>query len=213
MSDTPTLRAATSIAEAETEERELAARVCAGDERAFARVMQRHWDGLFRYVQRLLERHDAAEDVAQEAFVRLWDRRTSWRRRDTLRPVLYRIARNLALNERRRWTIFRRWAGRYAQPERDPSPTPLEHAETRDLEAAAARAIEALPERRREIFLLVRYSQMSYREAAEVLGISPQTVANQMSQAMQQLRELLGDRLHEPSGSTRSIAFPPARSG
>jgi RNA polymerase sigma-70 factor (family 1) len=212
MSEPAVESAAIAPVDNEVVERELAAAIRGGDERAFARFMRRNWEDLFRYVSRILERNDPAEDVAQEAFVRLWDRRESWRATNSLRPPLYRIARNLALNERRRWSIFRRWASRQRRPERDPSASPLEETMARDLEQIAARAIDSLPPRRREIFLLVRYSQMSYREAADVLGISTQTVANQISQAMDQLRGVLGDRLHDAPNGPRAIPFPPARS-
>jgi len=57
--------------------------------------------------------------------------------------------------------------------------------------AAIERAIAQLPARRREIFLLVRVHGLPYREVAELLEISPQTVANQMSAALAQLRQLL----------------------
>jgi RNA polymerase sigma factor (sigma-70 family) len=91
--------------------------------------------------------------------------------------------------------------------------TPLDEAGASELAERISAALASLPARRREVIELARFQGLSYREIADVMGISPQTVANQMTQAMHQLRELLGDRLYEPGESTRSIAFPPARSG
>ena len=67
----------------------------------------------------------------------------------------------------------------------------LELVEQAEERAAVERAIAALPPRRREIFILVRVHGLSYGEVAEILQISPQTVANQMSAALTTLRRLL----------------------
>ena len=63
------------------------------------------------------------------------------------------------------------------------------------LQEEVAAAIADLPERRREVFVLARFHGLSYQEIADVLGVSQQTVANQMSSALSQLRELLSHRL------------------
>jgi DNA-binding CsgD family transcriptional regulator len=67
------------------------------------------------------------------------------------------------------------------------------------LQAAAADAIAALPPRRREVFRLARLDGLSYREIAEVMGLSPQTVANQMSRALTELHEALDGLFREGS--------------
>lgn len=179
------------------EEAELARGVKAGSEAALNGLLQRHWIGLVRYALRFLDRQDEAEDIAQEAFVRLWSRRGSWRQEETLRPVLYRIARNLALNEKRRRANVRRLGRKIGRPEQDPRPPPHRQMQRADLEVAVQSAVDGLSPRRREIFLLVRMHQMSHREVGQVLGISPQTVANQISQVMKDLREALEPYLEE----------------
>lgn len=177
-----------------------------GEESALDEMLKLYWNGLLRFALRILDDGDFAEDLVQEAFVRLWNHRTKWERDDTLRPVLYRIVRNQALNEKRRRSTFRRRSPTLRRPDIDPAPSPLQEAEDQEMQAIIRKAIDSLPERRREIFLLVRYHQLSYKEAGEALGLSPQTVANQMSQAMRDLRRLLEP--HMPQSEPQDIPFP-----
>jgi RNA polymerase sigma-70 factor, ECF subfamily len=163
----------------------------AGEEACLGGLMGMHWEGLLRFARSILDDRDRAEDVVQEAFVRLWLKRSTLEREDTVRPILYRIVRNRALNERRRQRTFARWARRNPRPEADPTPGPLRQAEAGDLQAIVEDAVHSLPERRREIFVLVRFHQMSYRDVGEALEISTQTVANQMTKAMADLRTAL----------------------
>lgn len=186
----------------------LAGAVKAGNERALEVLLQRHWTGLVRYALQFVDGQDEAEDIVQQAFVRLWDRRGHWRQEETLRPVLYQIARNLALNEQRRRKNFRRWARKFrgAGTGHGHHPRPHRKMLQEDLRGAIEKALDALPARRREIFTLVRVHQMSYGEAARVLQIAPQTVANQMSRAMVELREALEPFLDQTE--PEEIPFP-----
>ena len=105
-----------------------------------------------------------------------------------LPSLLYTTTRNLALNEKRRRGIRARLSIRVLLPRPAASLDPLFGAESSEAEAAAARAVDALPARRREIFRLARHHGLTHREIAEILEISPQTVANQMTAALEQLR-------------------------
>ena len=164
---------------------------------ALGPILDLYWTILVRFADRILEDPDGSEDVVQEAYVRVWDRRKHWERRDTLRPILFRTVRNLALNEKRRRDTFRRWAHTLRRPKRDPSPSPLQEAEGTDMRTLVQEAVDGLPDRRREIFLLVRFQQLSYRETADTLDIQPQVVANQMSRAMKDLRNALSPHIEE----------------
>lgn len=161
-----------------------------GDESVLAELLQEYWAPVVRFVRTILGDTDIAEDVAQETFVRLWTARERWRGEGALAPLLYRIARNAALDERK----GRRRIGPIDAEPHVAIPT-YEHPdaalETRDLERAIRRAVDALPPKRREIFLLARATDLTYAQIAEALGVSPQTVANQMSRALKDLREAL----------------------
>jgi RNA polymerase sigma-70 factor, ECF subfamily len=166
-----------------------------GEPEALDELLRGYWQALVLYAGHLSEGElDAAEDLVQEAFMRLWERRSSWRPGSDPAAVLYTIVRNLALNERRtrrtRALILRRVTLPPAAP-----PTPGEELENGELARAIREAIEALPTRRREVFLLARFHGLSYAQIAETMAVSPQTVANHMSAALAALRARLGPLL------------------
>lgn len=161
-----------------------------GDAAAFAELLEDHWLPLVRYAMRLLGTRDLAEDAVQDAFVRLWEKRT---RIDPKRPVqsyLYRILRNRVLDEVRR-ERFRDARTPLLKAAAAVPPTPSQVTEAEDLECAAARAIDALPQRRREVFVLAHLNNLSYKEIAQIMQITPRTVANHMSLALSELRSVL----------------------
>ena len=171
-----------------------------GSHSAYRALLERYWGRLVAYAVPMLGGRDAAEDVVQEVFIRLWRSRSGWQSRGSVGAYLYRITRNLALNRRRDRKValdFRLGPDvglSGPRPPRDPDTVLHVEILRRDVE----RAIAALPERRREVFILARFHRLSYREIADAMGISPQTVANQMSQALASLRELL--ERHRPRG-------------
>src|SRR5437764_14955386 len=82
-------------------ETELARRVCAGDSEALDEFLRLQWHPLVAYVARLLASWDDAEDIAQETFLRLLGQRAKWDPTRSVRALIYRTARNLAINQRK----------------------------------------------------------------------------------------------------------------
>jgi RNA polymerase sigma-70 factor (ECF subfamily) len=173
---------------------DLRPRIRAGDAAALGELLERHWAALVEYLTQLLDDLDLAEDVAQDAFVRLWRARGRLEERGSLEALLFQIARNGARDQRRRRRTRERWARLVGRIPRDPPPAP-DPAELNELETAVNQAIAALPGRRREVFLLLRTSRLTHQEVATLLGIAPQTVANLMSRALDDLRAALADYL------------------
>lgn len=170
-------------------------RLRSDDEAALDEIVQAYWTPLVRYARSFLDAADAAEDVAQETFVRLWHGRDQWESSGGLNALVYRIARNLAIDEQRRRKVRLDWrSARQESPPRH-EVDPGELAEAGELRDAVNRAIRALPERRGEVFVLARFHGMSYREIAQVLGLAEQTVANHMSTALSDIRQALAPYL------------------
>lgn len=161
----------------------------------YASLATMHWGPLVRYAATVVRSREAAEDVVQDAFAALWALRVPLPV-DRLVPYLYRAVRNLALNERRWGRVRRLWLARQPQGDRPAPPLDDEAA----LDARVRAALATLPARRREVFELVRFHDLSYRQVAEVLEVAPQTVANHMSAAMRDLRVALHDLLGDPPG-------------
>lgn len=175
-------------ADAESADRVLLDRLARGDVTALDTVLARFWSSLVAYLIGLLHSREAAEDVAQETFYRLWERRTKLRPDGSLRGFIYQVARNLAISEQRRDQAFERTASAMVE---DRMPFSYIEMEDDGSYRALQRAVSNLPERRREILLLHCVHGFSYKEIARLLGIAPQTVANQFSAALASLRQAL----------------------
>ena len=188
------------LSKSEVPESEFIERMQAGDASALDSLLEQYWIPLVTYAVRLLGSWDVAEDVAQETFVRIWERREEWKLEGSVRALLYRITRNLALDERKRRDRRAAWIN-HRRREASRVAIPSEHLQGTELEAAFERAVAALPERRREVFRLARLHGLSYKQIGEVMGIASQTVANQLSAALADLRDALEPFLDEPTPS------------
>jgi len=162
----------------------------AGDAAAFDAFIKQHWTGLVWYVTSFLGSVDESKDVVQEAFMRLWEQRRELRHGGAARAYVYQIARNVALNQRESRWVRDGLAAIVAEGISRP-PTPAQVTEETELQGIVERAIALLPERRREAFVLAHFHKLSHREIADAMGISPQTVANQISAALADLRHTL----------------------
>lgn len=180
-------------------------RLRAGDTDAFRALVDDTWPGLVRHLEGLSGSADAAQDAAQEALVRFWEHRERWQG-DSPRALLYRIARNVALDGARRSATRARLSP--TAPLAPPPVQPDEALERSRLQDRVRAAISALPERRRAVFELVRDARLTHAEVAEALELAPQTVANHLSLALRDLRSALRDLVDEsaesPDRTTRS---------
>ena len=141
---------------------------------------------LHRYCQRLTGDPDAAEDVAQEAFVRLLDRKVVGERR-ALRVWLFTVATHLI---RDRWRVSQ---NRRRLLEINPvlpsaGPDPEQEAERRLEVAGVRRALDGLEARDREL-LLMREEGFSYREIGEAVGVSPTSVGTLIARAQKRFTD------------------------
>jgi RNA polymerase sigma-70 factor (ECF subfamily) len=143
---------------------------------------------------------DAAEDVVQEVFVRLWERRHSIAITGSVIAYLYRMTQNAALNVLRHERASERahLAARHEYEIHTPAARNTGPWAVRDEELAVAleRALSTLQPQVRTVFLMTSVQGMSYAEVAAALGIARTTVRSQMSRAIRQLAPLLrGDVL------------------
>lgn len=172
-----------------------------GESGALDECMELLWAPLLGYATRLLNSRDGAEDVVQTAFIRLWNSRLGLKEDGSVGAYLYRTVRNLSIDEQRKSRLRRLWQSHNGAGRHSKTPTPLEEVQAGQLAGAIEKALRGLPARRREVLELARFHRLTYREIAEVLDISPQTVANQMSAALTQLRIDLAAHLDGPTES------------
>lgn len=164
---------------------------------AFNQAVAEHSDGLKTFAARMLGDSVAAEDVAQDAFLALY-RHLNQVPSAAFRPWLYRVARNLCLDQLRRrkfkLRLFRDVSRDDDNPlvPQDESPNrPDQLAEAREANQAIEQAIEALPPKFREAFVLCEIQGLSYEDASAVLGCPVKTVSTRLFRARQRFKSLV----------------------
>jgi RNA polymerase sigma-70 factor (ECF subfamily) len=172
-------------------DQQLFTRLRAGEATALDELFRRHYADLCRVALRFVNNEQEAEDIVQELFVSIWEKRTT--QRDDLvsvGPYLRRATRNRSLNflrDRKRIPV-----DDGEVPITIPTPNQadfgLEQDELRD---QIHGAIDALPERCRLVFVMSKVEDMTHKEIAAALDISPKTVENQMTRAYRYLRQWL----------------------
>jgi len=173
---------------------EALAKVAAGDADAFAPIVETHQERLFRLCERLLGDAEEARDAAQDVFLKAYRKAADVRPQGQVYTWLYRIAVNHCLNKlrRRKLVRFLRWDApaegdfpAFDPPDRaaDPAAT----LEARRRWQATRLAIDNLPENQRSVLVLVRFEGLSYKQVAEVLGITEGAVESRLVRAMRRL--------------------------
>ena len=171
---------------------ELLRRLRLGDERALELVFRAHYPSMVTVVRRIVFAPDVAEELVQDVFFKLWTKRENLAEIDALKTYLYRAARNTALNHLRRLKLEQAHEEREAA-KGEPATTEStdDSATAGELTDAVHAAINRLPTRCREIFLLSRDGGLTYAEIARSLEISVKTVETQMGRALKSLRTSL----------------------
>lgn len=171
-------------------------RVRSGDLHATEAIFRAYYQRLCAFAERFVGSSDQAEDLVEDVFVRAWEGRRSCVGCESLQSYLYVAVRNRAYKFLRHQKVVVRGAERFSRGGTIPGMsapvgTPEENAVASELAAAAQRAIDGLPERSRQAYLLHRQHGMSYAAIADAMGIAPKTVENHLSRAVQALRESL----------------------
>jgi RNA polymerase sigma-70 factor (ECF subfamily) len=162
-----------------------------GDRNAFAALVEHYWDRLFRWLFHLTHDRHAAEDLAQETFLRAFSALDRFQAGTNFGAWLFRIAHNAWANQRR------------ATRRREPLPSelpgkeadPVDEALCREALTDLARAIAKVPGELREAFLLRVDEGMSFREIADVLGLTEETARWRVFKARERLLSLLAAHL------------------
>jgi RNA polymerase sigma-70 factor (ECF subfamily) len=161
----------------------------------YEKLFKDNYSGLCRYANRYVKDMDSAEEVVQDMFVKLWEKREQIEIRGATLPYLMSAVRNSSLN----WIKHKNIVSNYERDEQvkisiDSSQFEEEMADM-EIESAIYNAMEKLPEQRKKVFQLSRIDGLKYQEIADKLGISIKTVEAQMGKALKQLRESLKDYL------------------
>ncbi|MPZ57368.1 MAG: RNA polymerase sigma factor [Rhizobiales bacterium] len=168
---------------------ELMRRIAGGDESAFRVLARRCVPPAIGLARRILANTADAEEVVQEAMLRVWTTAPRWRPEARFRTWLYRVVVNLCLNRRRRAPFAR--LDDVGDPA-DPRPDAATQMERDQRHRTIADAIARLPERQRAAIVLTYHDGLGNAEAAAVLGTTRPAVETLLVRAKRSLRQQLG---------------------
>ena len=183
----------------------LVGRLRDGDPAAFDAVYEAYRARLFSFLARLGRSREAAEDLAEETWVRLVESAPRLRPDTRLGPWLFTVARNLyysycrsrAVSDAAADALISLWPGG------SPRPSPFEEAAAHELERRVERALALLSASYREALLLVGFEGLTPAEAADVCGLAPEAFRQRLSRARAALGRELGDTVCEPDSPKR----------
>ena len=184
----------------ERTDEELLAAYQQGDTGAFELLLRRYRAPLFTFLLRMLGDREKAEDLAQEAFLRIVKGAAAWEHRARFQTWLFTIARNLCVDQSRR-DRFRKADSLDAQgPDDEPAMVdsvpgreidPARGAESARLRPVLQKALQSLPAEQREVFLLREQAGVPFKEIAELTSVNENTVKSRMRYALEGLRKAL----------------------
>jgi RNA polymerase sigma-70 factor (ECF subfamily) len=168
-----------------------------GDKASFESLMRKYFPRLLNFIYRYVNDREAAEDLAQEVFIRVYKSGPRYKPQSKFQTWLFTIARNLSLNELKRHKYrtvsldetFSSEDGELKRQVADPgSESPQEDILRKERVAAVKAAIRELPESQRVAVLLRRHEQFSYAEIARTMNVSIKAVKSLLSRAKENLR-------------------------
>ncbi len=182
-----------------TDEQLLAA-VQGGDTRSLGTLFDRWERPLYRFVSRMLPRHEDARDVCQETFLRILKKSHRFRSGSRFSTWMYQIALNLCrdqLRRRRRWSLLiaeKRDLPDHPGEESSAIPRgsdPDARIECREKSAAVLAALREIPTEQREVLILKEFQGLKFREIAEILDLPASTVKSRMYYGLHSVRTAL----------------------
>jgi RNA polymerase sigma-70 factor, ECF subfamily len=170
-----------------------------GDVRAFEILLNRHRKPIFNFVFRFVGSKEVAEDMLQETFMRVIKGAADYERQAKFTTWLYTIARNLCVDQSRRRKHRKHASLDQPMSASEESGTLLDvlpgnemaadrRSVNKQLHETMHRAIAALSEEQREVFLMREFLDMPFKEIADVVGVPENTVKSRMRYALEKLR-------------------------
>jgi len=163
-----------------------------GEGKAFDLLFEHYYSNLCHYAGSIIRDHDAAEDIVQDLFAELWVNHKQMTIRSSLYSYLLRSTRNACLDHLKHLKIREKFQ---CDAKAEQSEAVDDNPELAEILHKMNEVIEQLPEQCKRIFKLSRFENLKYREIAEVLHISENTVDTQIRRALNKLKNDLGDYL------------------
>jgi RNA polymerase sigma-70 factor, ECF subfamily len=159
----------------------------AGDHTAFEYLFRKHADQIYHFAMKYYFSEDEAEDIVQEVFFKIWERKEEIKQDFNFESFLFTISRNLIYNKLKRKVLEKKFY-QYLKTSGMKTADPREEFEKNDLNQYAEKMIDCLPPQRKTIFQF-RRNGLTNKEIAERLNLSVRTVETHMKLAMDQLKK------------------------
>lgn len=183
---------------------ELLERFRSGSARAFEELVRRHQRALYHFVLRSVRHPQTAEEIHQDAWMRILEGAADFQRASKFTTWAYTVARNLCIDHARKAALRRHPSLDQPSSGSEGGPSLGEVVADRgaavdrtaignELQVRIAAAIEALPTDQREVFLMREYSNLQFKEIAEIVGAPENTVKSRMRYALERLQQALSD--------------------
>jgi RNA polymerase sigma-70 factor (ECF subfamily) len=172
-------------------ERELLVQLAEGDEYAFRQLYLAYFDGIYSAALAYTKVHEQAEDITQQVFLKIWEKRDSLIKVDKLESYLFIIARNAIFSQFAKLATQQKHLHHIRELFEEESGNPevsLIHKQER---ALLERAVKQLSPRQQQAYRLSREKGFSYEEIAQAMNITKPTVREHMVNSMQSIREFL----------------------
>ena len=170
------------------EEKELISQVAGGSHIAFRKIFDQYFDRIYGVAYSLVKSPMIAEDMTQDVFLKIWEKREMLTDVQRFDAYLFRVARNHILNELRNKVKEQDFSEYLLNFFRETADNPEQHIIFTELEDVVSRAVEHLPPQQREIYRLSREGGLKQEEIAEKLQISVNTIKQHMNRALKFIR-------------------------
>ena len=179
----------------EYNEDDLPIQIAASNLKAFEYLFRLRYEELYNYVAKITTQQAIAEEIVQDVFVSLWERRDKTNITGNITSYLYRAVKNKAIDYLRSQhaQVQKQFIDETAATQISESPS--DNLEVSELSVLIQQGIDSLPEQCKKIFLLSREGGLTYSEIADALSVSPKTVKAQVAIALKKMRDFLDGHL------------------
>lgn len=157
-------------------------------EQEFEQVFKSHFKALHAYACTILKEEAMAEEVVQQVFFKLWEKKDQVEITQSLKAYLYRSVYNECLNYLKHQKVKQTHKSHTVYTTQEGAENVSGRLQAKELEGKIAEALNQLPEQCRTIFQMSRFEELKYREIADRLNLSVKTIENQMGKALKIMR-------------------------
>jgi RNA polymerase sigma-70 factor (ECF subfamily) len=176
------------------------------DSKAFQLLAERYMDRVYFFICRQIGNRTEAEDIMQDVFMKIWQQPQLWdSEKGAFRAWLWTMAANKCLDKQRTQKFYH--SDEALNNVIDFAPLPDKRAEDNSALDFVRKAIEQLPERQKEALYLSTYDELSHKEIASVMAISPKAVESLLSRARQTLRQATHISSTPPTSKKKEAAY------